>query len=120
MLTSNNRRSRQRGLSFLGLVFMVALGVCVVAVGAQSLPVFLEYQAIVKATNKAAREGNSVAEVRANFERSAAIDDFTSVKGGDLEVTKINDRVVVGFEYSREIHLVGPAYLTYRFKKQTQ
>lgn len=35
-------------------------------------------------------------------------------------MTKINDRVVVGFEYSREIHLVGPAYLTYRFKKQTQ
>ncbi|MFG0601454.1 DUF4845 domain-containing protein [Delftia sp. WSY_4] len=120
MLTSNNRRSRQRGLSFLGLVFVIALGVGVVAVGAQSVPVFLEYQAIVKAANKAAREGNSVVEVKASFERSAAIDDFTSVKGADLEVTKINDRVVVGFEYSREIHLVGPAYLTYRFKKQTQ
>src|SRR5258706_255759 len=91
MLTSNNRRSRQRGLSFLGLVFVIALGV--VDVGAQSVPVFLEYQAIVKAANKAAREGNSVAEVKASFERSAAIDDFTSVKGGDLEVTKINDRV---------------------------
>ncbi len=120
MLTSNNRRSRQRGLSFLGLVFMVALGVGVVAVGAQSLPVLLEYQAIVKAANKAAREGNSVAEVKASFDRSALIDDFKSVTSSDLEVTKINDRVVVGFEYSREIHLVGPAYLTYRFKKQTQ
>ena len=62
MLTSNNRRSRQRGLSFLGLVFVIALGVGVVAVGAQSVPVFLEYQAIVKAANKAAREGNSVAD----------------------------------------------------------
>jgi hypothetical protein len=120
MLTSNNRRSRQRGLSFLGLVFVIAVGVGVVAIGAQSVPVFLEYQAITKAANKAAREGNSVAEVRASFERSAAIDDFTSVKGADLEVTKINDRVAVGFEYSREIHLVGPAYLTYLFKKQTQ
>lgn len=117
MLTSNNRRSRQRGLSFLGLVFVIALGVGVVAVGAQSVPVFLEYQAIVKAANKAAREGNSVAEVRASFERSSAIDDFTSVKPADLDVTKINDQIVVRFEYSREIHLVGPAYLTYRFKK---
>jgi hypothetical protein len=63
MLTSNNRRSRQRGLSCLGLVFVIALGVGVVAVGAQSVPVFLEYQAIVKAANKAAREGYSVAEV---------------------------------------------------------
>ncbi|MDR0226201.1 MAG: DUF4845 domain-containing protein [Burkholderiaceae bacterium] len=119
MFASTTRRSRQRGLSFLGLVFFVAIGVGVVAVGAQSLPVFLEYQAITKAANKAAREGNTVAEVRASFDRSSAIDDFKSVKPEDLEVTKINDRVVVRFEYSREIHLAGPAYLTYRFKKQT-
>ena len=110
-------RSRQRGLSFIGLVFLVAIIVSVVAIGAQSGPVFLEYQAITKAANKAAAEGNTVAEVKASFDRAAAIDDFTSVTGKDLNVTKVNDKVVVGFEYSREIHLVGPAYLVYRFKK---
>ena len=110
-------RSRQRGLSFIGLVFLVAIIVSVVAIGAQSVPVFLEYQAITKAANKAAAEGNTVAEVKASFDRAAAIDDFTSVTGKDLNVTKVNDKVVVGFEYSREIHLVGPAYLVYRFKK---
>ncbi len=98
MLTSNNRRSRQRGLSFLGLVFVIALGVGVVAVGAQSVPVFLEYQAIVKAANKAAREGSSVADVKASFNRAAQIDDIKSITGENLEVTKINDRVVVWFE----------------------
>ena len=110
-------RSRQRGLSFIGLVFLVAIIVAVAAIGAQSVPVFLEYQAITKAANKAAAEGNTVAEVKASFDRSAAIDDFKSVSGSDLEVTKVNDKIVVGFEYSREIHLVGPAYLVYRFKK---
>ena len=110
-------RTRQRGLSFIGLVFLVAIIVSVVAIGAQSVPVFLEYQAITKAANKAAAEGNTVAEVKASFDRAAAIDDFTSVTGKDLNVTKVNDKVVVGFEYSREIHLVGPAYLVYRFKK---
>ena len=110
-------RSRQRGLSFIGLVFLVAIIVSVVAIGAQSVPVFLEYQAITKAANKAAAEGNTVAEVKAAFDRSAAIDDFKSVTGNDLNVTKVNDKIVVGFEYSREIHLAGPAYLVYRFKK---
>lgn len=119
MLTSSTRRSRQRGLSFIGLVFLIVIGVCIAAIATQSLPIFMEYQAITKAANKAAKEGNTVAEVRASFERSAAIDDFQSVTPKDLEVTKVNDRVAVGFEYSREIHLVGPAYLTYRFKKQT-
>ena len=60
-------RSRQRGLSFIGLVFLVAIIVSVVAIGAQSVPVFLEYQAITKAANKAAAEGNTVAEVKAAF-----------------------------------------------------
>lgn len=110
-------RSRQRGLSFIGLVFFVAILVGVIAVGAQSVPAFLEYQAIVKATNKAAAEGNTVAEVRASFDRAAAIDDIHSIGGKDLEVTKVNDKIVAGFSYSREIHLVGPAYLVYRFKK---
>lgn len=110
-------RSRQRGLSFIGLVFLVAIIVSAAVIGAQSVPVFLEYQAITKAANKAAAEGNTVAEVKASFDRSAAIDDFKSVSGSDLDVTKVNDKIVVGFKYSREIHLVGPAYLVYRFKK---
>ena len=110
-------RSRQQGLSFIGLVFLIAILVGVAAIGAQSVPVFLEYQAITKAANKAAAEGNTVAEVRTIFDRAAEIDDFKSIAGKDLNVTKVNDKVVVGFEYSREIHLVGPAYLVYRFKK---
>lgn len=119
MFKATTLRSRQRGLSFLGLVFLVAIFVSLAAIATQSVPIFMEYQAITKAANKAAREGNTVAEVRASFERAAAIDDIKSVSASDLEVTKINERVAVGFEYSREIHLVGPAYLTYRFKKQT-
>lgn len=110
-------RSSQKGLSFIGLVFLVAVLVAVVGIGSQSLPVFLEYQAAVKAANKAAAEGSTVAEVRASFDRAAAIDDIKSVSGSELHVTKVNDKVVVGFEYSREIHLAGPAYLVYRFKK---
>jgi hypothetical protein len=110
-------RSRQRGLSFIGLVFLVAIIVAVAAIGAQSVPVFLEYQAITKAANKAAAEGSTVAEVKASFDRSASIDDIKSISGNDLNVTKVNDKIVVGFEYSREIHLAGPAYLVYRFKK---
>ncbi|MBV8249240.1 MAG: DUF4845 domain-containing protein [Comamonas sp.] len=110
-------RSRQRGLSFIGLVFLVAILVAVVGIGSQSVPVFLEYQAITKAANKAAAEGNTVAEVKASFDRAASIDDIKSIAGNDLQVSKVNDKVVVGFEYSREIHLVGPAYLVYRFKR---
>lgn len=113
-------RARQRGLSFIGLVVIGAVAVAAFAIGGQSVPVFLEYQAIRKAAAKAAREGGTVQEVRANFDRAAQIDDITTIKGNDLEITKRNDKVLVAYKYSREISLAGPAYLVYRFNDQIQ
>lgn len=113
-------RAQQRGLSFISLVFIGALAVAAFAIGGQSVPVFLEYQAVRKAATKAAREGGTVAEIRANFDRAAQIDDIKSVRGSDLEITKRNDKVLIGYEYSREISLAGPAYLVYRFNDQVQ
>ncbi|QEA12177.1 DUF4845 domain-containing protein [Comamonas flocculans] len=107
---------RQRGLSFLGVIFIGVFAVAAFAIGGQSVPILLEYQAIKKAATKAAREESSVAGIRAAFDRSAAIDDISSISGKDLEVTKRNDKIVVGFKYEREIALFGPAYLVYRFQ----
>ena len=68
----------------------------------------------VKAATRAA-EGNTVAEVRAIFDRAAAIDNIKSVSGRDLIIGKENDRVIVEFEYEREIPLFGPAFLLMRY-----
>ena len=112
----NARRSRQRGLSFLGVIFIGIFAVAAFAIGGQSVPILLEYQAIKKAATKAAREESSVAGIRAAFDRAGAIDDISSISGKDLQVTKRNDKVVVSFRYEREIPLFGPAYLVYRFQ----
>ncbi|HTH12389.1 MAG TPA: DUF4845 domain-containing protein [Acidovorax sp.] len=114
------RRSRQRGLSFFGVIFIGVLAVAAFAIGGQSVPIFLEYQAINKAATKAAREASTVPEIRAAFDRAAAIDDISSIKGSDLEISKRGDNVVVGYKYSREIALAGPAYLVYRFEGSTK
>lgn len=113
-------RARQRGLSFIGVIFIGLIAVATFAIGGQSVPIFLEYQSIRKAALKAATEGSTVADVRAIFDRAGAIDDISSIKGADLEVTKKGDKVVVSFKYSREIALAGPAYLVYRFEDSTK
>jgi hypothetical protein len=107
-------RSRQRGLSFLGLLFIAGLGAVLFVVGAQVVPTFIEYQAIDKAVNKA-REGNTVAEARSIFDKAAAIDNISTISGKDIEVTKAGDKVVVSYAYQREIHLAGPAFLTLKY-----
>lgn len=108
------RKSRQRGITFFGLIFVGAVLAITGVVAAQVFPTVVEYQAVLKAVNKA-REGGTVAEVRMIFDKAAAIDNIQSIAGGDLEVTKEGDKVVVGFAYQREIHLAGPAYLTLKY-----
>ncbi len=113
-------RARQRGLSFIGVIFIGLIAVVAFAIGGQSVPIFLEFQGIRKAAAKAAKEGTTVQEVRNVFDRAAQIDTISSIQGKDLEVTKRGDKVVVSFKYSREIPLAGPAYLVYRFEESTK
>ena len=42
-------RSRQRGLSFFGLIFVGLFAVAAFAIGGQSVPIFLEYTSAKKA-----------------------------------------------------------------------
>jgi hypothetical protein len=107
-------KSKQRGISFLGLVVMASLLAMVGVIAAQVFPTMLEYYAISKAVDQAKR-GETVVEARAIFDKVAAIDDIKSISGKDIVVTKEGDNVVVSFEYQREIHLTGPAYLTLKY-----
>ena len=107
-------RSGQRGISFIGLLFVGGMLAIFGVVGAQVLPTAIEYMAVQKAVQKAS-DGQSVAEIRATFDKAASIDDITSISGKDLDVTKEGDKVVVSFSYQREIHLTGPAFLTMKY-----
>lgn len=107
-------RARQKGISFLGLVVVGVIVASVMVVGAQVFPTVIEHQAALKAINKASA-GNTVAEVRTIFDKAAQIDDISAITGKDLEITKNGDKVVVAFEYKKELHLVGPAYLLLKY-----
>ena len=112
-------QSKQSGISFVGLLFVVGVLACLGVLGAQALPTVIEYQAILKAVQKAAT-GGTVAEVRQIFQKAADVDDIKSISGKDLEVTKNGDKVVVKFAYTREIHMFGPAYLLLKYAGQSK
>ncbi len=112
-------KRQQRGLTFIGLIIVGTLLALAGLVAAQVFPTYLEYMAVQKAVQKAAA-GSTVAEVRSIFEKAAAIDDIRTISGKDLTVGKQGDRVVVSFEYAREIHLAGPAWLVMKYKGSSQ
>ncbi len=112
-------KSKQRGISFLGLIVVGVLLAMAGVIGAQVFPTYLEYTAINKAVNKASL-GSTVAEVRSIFDKQTQVDDIKSVTGKDLEVTKDGDKIIVRFAYEREIHLTGPAFLTLKYAGQSK
>ena len=111
----SRQRNSQSGISFIGLLFVVGVLACLGVVGAQVFPTVVEYQAILKAVQKAS-EGNTVIAVRQIYEKASEIDDIRSVKPQDLVITKEGDNVVVKFAYNKEIHLAGPAYQLLKYK----
>jgi hypothetical protein len=80
-------RSKQRGISFIGLLVVGSVLAMGGVVAAQIFPTVVEFMAIQKAVNRA-KDGNTVAEVQSLFDKSAAIDDIKSISGKDVVVTK--------------------------------
>lgn len=119
MLRHRRLDRRQTGLSFFGVLFFGALLVVCFIVVAKITPTVVEYQAIRKAVDRSAA-GTTVAEVRATFDRAAAVDDITSIKGSDLNITKNGDKVVVSFAYNKEIELFPPAYLLIKYEGRSR
>ena len=87
----------------IGFVAIVALRV---------LPTVVEYRATLSAIKRAQATANTVIEIQKAFDRSAAIEDITAVSGKDLDITKVNDDIVVSFAYTKKIPLFGPVSLT--------
>ncbi len=112
-------KRQQQGLTFVSLIIVGALLAYSGVILAQVAPTYIEFIAVQKAVDKAAA-GSTVAEVRAIFDKAAAIDDIRTIAGKDLTVGKEGDRVVVSFAYVREIHLVGPAHLVMKYEGRSK
>ena len=110
------KASSQRGISFLGLLFLGVIIAFLAIVGAKVVPTVTEFMSIQKAAKKAAADGDTVPSVRAAFDRTASVDYISSISGKDLDITKDGDKIVVNFAYDKEIALFGPAYLLIKYR----
>jgi hypothetical protein len=108
-------KHQQRGISFIGILFVGGILAFTGILAAQILPTVMEYQTILKTVNKAAGSGTTVGEVKSLFDKAATIDNIKSITGRDLEVTKEGDKTVVSFAYTREIHIAGPAFILLKY-----
>ena len=103
--------TRQRGITLVGLIFVLALLGVVGVLGLKVVPTAIEFMAVKKAIVAAKAGGNTPNEVRASFDRQATTGYIDSVSGKDLEIVKDGDQIEVSVAYAKKIPLFGPASL---------
>jgi hypothetical protein len=113
---------RQRGLTLFSLMFWAIVVGAVAYLVLRVFPTVNEYLTIKRTIEKvAAASPSTVAEVRAAFERQKDIEySISSIGGKDLEVTKENDKLVIGFAYDKEIPIYGPVFLLIKYEGRSK
>ena len=112
-------RTRQRGLTMLGFLFVAAVIIVVVMVGFRVMPAYIEYYSIQKALEKALNETkdlNSAAEIRSAFQRVADAGYIESVNSKDVEITKSKNEVTASVEWTRKLPMVANASILLEFE----
>ena len=108
-------KKRQGGASIVTIILILAIIAVFGAVALQAFPSAVEYQAALRAINKAKDEANPGA-VRGAFDRYANVDDIRTIQGKDLTIVKNGEQFDVSFAYEKEFKLIGPAWLTLKYE----
>jgi len=110
---------RQRGITLVGLIFVLAVLGMIGVLALKIIPTYSEYRAIQGAIVKAKGAGTTVLEVQRSFDKSAEVGYITAISGRDLIVTREEGGLEVSFAYDKKIPLVGPASLLLEYAGTT-
>ncbi len=113
---------KQRGLSFIGFIFLLALIAAAAIVGFKITPVYVEFFSIKKMLASTAVEGREMqpAEIRRLFERKLAAEYVEAVTSADLEIGKDGGQVTLAVAYTRKTPLVANVSLLFEFQADSR
>ena len=94
--------NRQRGVTFIGMMFIAGLLVFAAIIGLKLIPSYIEYATVVNILRDIAQspEGRgSPKEIQSSFRKHAQIDAIETIQAEDIEVDKEGDEVVLRAHY---------------------
>lgn len=114
---------RQQGVSLTGVILSGLLIVLVAIGGMRVLPDVIEYYTILKdakaVVQDPASRGATVSDIIRAFDRRAQMDEITSIKGQDLDISKEGSDIVIAFAYTKKIPLAARVSLVIDFEGST-
>lgn len=101
------RASRQCGVTLMGLILGLFVLVVLALFAMKVLPPYMEYATAKSTIEAIARDPalDTPQLVRNAFDARSTIDNITSVKPADLEITKEGNQMVIAFAYRKEVPL---------------
>jgi hypothetical protein len=112
-------RAKERGLTIMGFILVAAVVVIFIAVGARTVPAYIEYYSVQQSLEKSladAKDPTSIGDVRRSFTKFIQTDYIDSVSPGDLDLDKDGNVVTATVIWARKLHLVGNVSLYIDFE----
>ena len=115
--------NKQTGMTFIGLVLVIAAVVFIAVIGIKVAPAYLEFFSIKKIVNKIGHEANfaqmSKKEIMDEFNNGANISYVTVIKASDLIIEKDDTGNLVKAEYQVVLPIVANASILLDFSTST-
>jgi type II secretory pathway pseudopilin PulG len=114
-------KSRQRGMTFLGLiVILLILGLALYA-GIRLLPVYAEYMEVSRALEQVRDEHSAIDTssqmIRNSLERRWDVEDIKGIGWKEVAITKTSEGFEIGADYEVESPFIGNVSLLTKFSK---
>ena len=114
-------RNHQQGMTFIGLLFVLAMAGVIVYAGIRLAPIYLNYMKVVRAMDGVAAEikgdNPDPATIRGLLDRHFTIDDPTGIDVKDIEITKDDGGVQMHVAYDDAAPYVANVSLSVHFEK---
>ena len=114
-------RNHQQGMTFIGLIFILAMAGVIIYAGIRLAPLYLNYMKVVRAMDGVATEikgdNPDPAAIRGLLDRHFTIDDPTGIDVKDIEITKDDGGVQMHVAYDDAAPYVGNVSLSVHFEK---
>ena len=113
-------RHRQRGITLIGLAFMIALIALPVYAVIRLVPVYLNYMNVSRAMESLKAEFKGTPDqgaIRRSLEKHWQIDDTTTLLVKDIEITREDGAVTVHAAYDDQVSYLGNVSLLVSFEK---
>lgn len=112
-------RHRQRGMTFLGLLIVLAFVGAVGYAGVRLFPVYINYMKLTSSLKSVATEfkggGGDESSIRAALARRWNIEDITGLDYKEVEIKKENGELAMHAAYDDKVPYIGNVSLTVSF-----